>query len=382
MGKGCKSVLFSMILIIFFVIFPVTANSANGTSSKSIERPTISKESMLSLQQHKKIGPDNGEPDNKLQNRNVNQTENKIYEISVSAVGDVTIGTDETFGYSGSFVQEVDRHKGDLSYFVKDLTPIFSEDDLTIANLETTLTLSTQKATKKFRFKGDPSYVQILQLANIETVNIANNHIHDYLNKGFQDTINTLKKANVGYCGYKSSDIKTINGIKIGLLGFEGWDYSGKQEIGEAITKVRSQTDLVIVSFHWGVERANYPTEIQKNLAHYAIDQGADLILGHHPHVVQGIENYKGKYIVYSLGNFLFGGNRNPSDKDTFVFQQTFRFTDQKELLADTEMNVIPFSISSTKSRNNYQPTKLEGKEKVRVLERIRKYSKGFDVSF
>ena len=123
--------------------------------------------------------------------------------------------------------------------------------------------------------------------------------------------------------------------------------------------------------------RGNYPTEYQVNLAHSAIDNGADLVLGHHPHVLEGIEVYNGKNIVYSLGNFCFGGNSNPSDKDTMIFQQTFT-VQNGELVEDNVTNIIPCSISSDSSYNNYQPTPLEGDEADRVKGRIEEYSSGF----
>ena len=108
---------------------------------------------------------------------------------------------------------------------------------------------------------------------------------------------------------------------------------------------------------------------LQENIARYAIDNGADLVLGHHPHVLQGIENYKGKYIVYSLGNFVFGGNKNPSDKDTMIFRETFTFQEGK--LMDTKYEIIPCSLSSRTDLNDYQPTLLEGEEKTRVLKKV-----------
>ncbi len=120
-------------------------------------------------------------------------------------------------------------------------------------------------------------------------------------------------------------------------------------------------------------ERSNYPNATQLELGRYAIDQGADLVAGHHPHVIQGIEKYKGRYIVYSLANFCFGGNRNPSDKDTFIFQNAFTFKG-KELIS-VKGKVIPCQVSSVKEVNDYQPTILEGEEKERVLKRILKYS-------
>lgn len=291
--------------------------------------------------------------------------------IKISAAGDFTIGTDETFGYHGSFVHEATENG--LSHFVKGLNGIFLEDDFTTVNLETTLTTATEKAVKKFRFKGDPSYTKILSLAGIEAVNLANNHIFDYLELGYKDTMTALKNENIGYFGYEHHYITTVKDVQIATLGFEGWADTKeiRTQVERVIKSLREQgVQIILVHYHWGNERQYVPTSSQKSLAHFTIDSGADLVLGHHPHVVQGIEEYNGKFIVYSLGNFMFGGNRNPSDKDTFVFQQTFHLengvlTDQKEI------NIVPFSISSVSSRNDYQPTLLTGAEHDRVKEKI-----------
>lgn len=291
--------------------------------------------------------------------------------IKISAAGDFTLGTDESFGYHGTFVHEADQNG--LSHFVGGLNDIFKNDDLSTVNLETTLTNATRKAEKKFRFKGDPSYAKILTLAGIEAVNLANNHIHDYLQQGYEDTITTLKNENIGYFGYEHKYVTTIKDVKVGALGYEGW--ADTTEIRSRITKdiseLREQgVEIILIHFHWGVEREYVPTQSQQTLARFTIDNGADLVLGHHPHVVQGIEEYNGKFIVYSLGNFMFGGNRNPNDKDTFVFQQTFHLENGK-LTDKKEINVVPFSISSQTNRNDYRPTMLEGKEKERVKQKI-----------
>ncbi|RTR28818.1 CapA family protein [Robertmurraya yapensis] len=291
--------------------------------------------------------------------------------IKISAAGDFTIGTDESFGYNGSFVHEAD--KNGLSHFVGGLNDIFKNDDLTTVNLETTLTNASQKAVKKFRFKGDPSYVEILKLGGIESVNLANNHIHDYLQQGYDDTIKTLKNANIGYFGYDNKYVTTIKDVKIGALGYEGWADTTeiRSQVSKDIEELRNQgAQIVLVHFHWGVEREYVPTASQQSLARFTVDSGADLVLGHHPHVVQGIEEYNGKFIVYSLGNFMFGGNRNPDDKDTFVFQQTFHL-ENGELTDTKEINVVPFSISSQTNRNDYRPTMLEGAERDRVKQKI-----------
>lgn len=295
--------------------------------------------------------------------------------IKISAAGDFTIGTDESFGYNGTFVHEADQ--SGLNHFVGGLKDIFKNDDLTTVNLETTLTTATQKAEKKFRFKGDPSYVKILTLGGIEAVNLANNHIRDYLEKGYQDTMANLDKENIGYFGYDHKYLTTIKDIKIGALGYEGWNDTTeiRNRVTRDIKELREQgAQIILVHYHWGIEREYVPTAQQKSLARFTVDAGADLILGHHPHVVQGIEEYNGKFIVYSLGNFMFGGNRNPSDKDTYVFQQTFHLRNG-ELTDKKEINVVPFSISSVTHRNDYRPTMLSGSERDRVKQKI------FDVS-
>ena len=122
--------------------------------------------------------------------------------------------------------------------------------------------------------------------------------------------------------------------------------------------------------FHWGNEKEEVPDSNQTTLAHLAIDEGADLVCGHHPHVLQGIEEYKGKNIVYSLGNFCFGGNQYPSDMDTMIFQQTFT-VDQSGVKADNITNIIPCSVSSDSDYNNYQPTPANGDEATRILNKI-----------
>lgn len=312
-----------------------------------------------------------GVPKGILDEATASQKETPPVSITVSAAGDFTLGTDETFTYAGSFPDEAERNG--LAHFTKGLNGIFERDDLTTVNLETTLTEATEKAEKKFRFKGDPEYTQILTDAGIEAVNVANNHIFDYLEQGYEDTKANLKAANIGFFGYEDSFLTEVKGVKVGALGYEGWADTAeiRDQMEADIAQLREKgAAIVIIHFHWGVERSYVPEESQKTLARFAVDAGADLVVGHHPHVVQGIEEYNGKFIVYSLGNFMFGGNRNPSDKDTYVFQQTFEVKDGK-LTDGKDINVVPFSISSRTDRNDYQPTLLQGAERERVMEKI-----------
>ena len=301
-------------------------------------------------------------------------------KIVISLAGDCTLGTDESFSYVNSFPYQVKKQNEDWGYFFAGVKDIFENDDLTLVNLETTFTTAKKKAKKTFRFKGDPSYVNILKEGSVEMVNIANNHIYDYLQKGFDYTIETLEQAGILYSGEGHIAFFETKGITIASLGYCGWSTSIKDQVKRDIEDVRAKADLVIVSFHWGKDRSNYPNEIQKELGRFAIDQGADLVAGHHPHVIQGIEKYQGRYIVYSLGNFCFGGNRNPKDKDTFIFQNEFIFRDGQ--LKESQCKIIPCRISSVTHVNDYQPTVLEGEEAQRVMNRILKYSSSLEYAF
>lgn len=298
-------------------------------------------------------------------------------EITISAVGDCTIGTDTHFGYQNSFTDILDRNNRDFSYFFKGVYDELSRDDLTIANLETTLTEVGEeyRVDKKFNFKGDYDYANILREGSVDVVNLANNHMHDYGEAGYIDTKNTLDNYNIPYFGYDDYKIMNVDGIKIGLAGFNGFDIeNAKVNTKNAIDYFKNEnTNLIIMTYHWGIEREYKQNILQEELAHYAIDNGVDLVIGHHPHVLQGIENYNGKYIVYSLGNFVFGGNKNPSDKDTMIFQETFYY--ENNILVDTKIRVTPCSLSSVEDKNDYQPKVLDGDEYRRVLNKVKESS-------
>lgn len=302
-------------------------------------------------------------------------SEDEISEVRISFAGDCTLGTDESFSYTNSFPCRLEKQNFDYSYFFSKVREVFEEDDITIVNLETTFTESSGKENKKFRFRGHPSYVNILKEGRIEMVNISNNHIHDYLKRGYDDTLKTLDNAGILYCGEGYTALYAVNNIVIACMGYTGWDTAVKKTIAEDIRRLRKSAGLVAISFHWGSERSNYPNNVQKELGYFCIDQGADIVVGHHPHVIQGIERYKDRYIVYSLGNFCFGGNRNPQDKDSFIFQNIFRFSERK--LVENTGEIIPCRISSVNQVNDYQPVILQGKEKSRVLDRIFSYSAG-----
>lgn len=298
--------------------------------------------------------------------------------ITISAAGDCTLGTDEGFNYKRSFKGKYDAVQ-DPAYFFQNVQPVFAQDDLTIVNMEGTLTEETTREPKQFAFKGDAEYAKILTAGAVEAANLANNHSFDYGKKSYEDTITALEAEGISSFGYERTAVMDIKGVKVGLAGvYELAEHIDcKQDLLDNIASLKEQgAQIIIVSFHWGQEKENVPSDVQVELAHAAVDNGADLVLGHHPHVLQGIEEYKGKNIVYSLGNFCFGGNSAPSDMDTMIFQQTFTVKDGK-LQEDNVTNILPCKISSAyeKGYNNYQPILAEGEQKEKIFERLSEYS-------
>lgn len=315
-------------------------------------------------------------------------------EITISYVGDCTLGEDrDKFGYARTFDAKYDEVNDPL-YFLSKVRDIFLSDDFTLVNLEGPLTLSNEKCTleKIWHFKGNPQYAYILSLGGVDAVNLANNHLSlDYGETGYNDTIKALEDANVKYFGNNVVLIEEIKGIKFGFVGvrsmssyelMDGVNIDNqvsdeelifekpKAELNDAFDYLnKNNIDVKIVYFHWGNEREEMYNDAQRYMGRYAIDLGADFVWGSHPHILQGVEQYNGKYIVYSLGNFLYGGHKNPKDYDTAICQTTFVFKNGK--LDDIKLNMIPCLVSSSIGKNDYCPYALEGEEKNKVLDKI-----------
>ncbi|HJD36382.1 MAG TPA: CapA family protein [Candidatus Blautia ornithocaccae] len=315
----------------------------------------------------------------KQQAQEAQKKEPEKVSLTISAAGDCTLGTDENFYYATSLPAKYEAVQ-DPGYFFQKVLPVFSQDDLTIVNMEGILTAEElQREIKQFAFKGDPEYVQILTEGSVEAANLANNHSRDYGEQSYTDTIEIMENAGIPTFGYDRTALLDVKGVKVGLVGtYELADHMGcEEEMIQNIESLKEQgAQLIIASFHWGIERTNVPNEIQVDLAHSAIDHGADLVLGHHPHVLQGIETYKGKNIVYSLGNFCFGGNSGPNDMDAMIFQQTFTLEDG-ELVEDNVTSITPVKISGSWAQgvNDYQPTPVEGDIGEGIISRIEEYS-------
>ena len=359
---------------IFVLVFILILAGIRGCSNYMSSRQTAAKKTVsmnASKDNSQKASSDSQNTDSS------NATVSSPVSLTLSVVGDCTLGTDETFDYDTSLNAYYENYGAD--YFLQNVKDIFSADDLTIANFEGTLTDSDEREDKTFAFKAPASYASILTGGSVEAVNTANNHSHDYGDQSFDDTLAALDDAGIVHFGYDETAVMDVKGIKVGLVGiYELYDHlEREQQLKDNIAKVKADgAQLIVAIFHWGNETETVPDSNQTTLGRIAIDEGADLVCGHHPHVLQGIETYKGRNIVYSLGNFCFGGNSSPSDMDTMIYQQTFTI-DADGVKKDNVTNIIPCSISSAAydGYNNYQPTPAEGDEATRILGKINERS-------
>ncbi len=292
--------------------------------------------------------------------------------LTLSFAGDCTLGTDENFDYDTSFNAQF-ASVDDPAWFFANVYDIFSNDDLSVVNMEGTLSTSTYREDKTYAFEGDAEFAEVLVDGSIEAASLANNHSFDYGEDSYNDTMTALEDVGIATFGYERIAYFDIENVKIALIGTYELDegLGIESQMVSNIEQAQEQgAQIIIVFAHWGIEGDYVPDDTQVELAHAAIDAGATLVVGSHPHVIQGYEKYNGRYIVYSLGNFCFGGNSNPTDKDCMIFQQTFTVTGN-EVAEDDDINVIPCMVSSTEDYNDYQPTPATGSNKERIEEKI-----------
>ena len=296
------------------------------------------------------------------------QPSDELQAIQVSAVGDNILANGYGFGYAGTFEEYMDRAGGNLSYFFEAVQDVLATDDLTIANSENVFTTQTERVNKDsqgnraFWFRSDPASAGIYAAGSVEAVNTANNHSHDYGEAGYQESLQALAQAGVTTFGYGQAGRYEVGQTVFALLGFnalgpleEGVGMADmKAQVRTEIAAARRWADVVVVYFHWGEEMAVTANSDQTELAHFAVDCGANLVLGSHPHVLQTVETYHGAVIAYSLGNFVYGGAQTP-DRNTMILSLKVyvdRETGRFRFLRHTEIPVYVY----TGSRNQYQP--------------------------
>ena len=299
-------------------------------------------------------------------------TEPPVETFVLTFTGDSTLGIEEgLWGDSNSFVKTIGT---DYGWPYRGVAHLFTTDDCTFTNLEGVFAEKGVGVAqdKRFRFRGPLAYTQILTLGSVEAVTLANNHSYDYGEEGYISTKNALNSVGVHFAEHQSSTVFTTeSGLKIGMyaISFFMDEADLKKEIGQMR---EAGAEIIVLALHKGDEGYYSLTSEQQRIAHTAIDLGVDIVWGHHPHVLQRIEEYNGGIIYYSLGNFSFGGNRNPRDKDTAVLQQqVIREADGTVHLG--ELTIIPCRLSSVSSYNDYQPTPYEvgSVEYKRVLSKL-----------
>lgn len=296
--------------------------------------------------------------------------------------GDCTLGSNRDKWNAGySFIQTIGE---DYDYPFANVREYFENDDFTLVNLEVVLADEGNSTGKLFTFRGPTAYSQILTGSSVEGVTLANNHARDYGTAGYDSTKQTLENAGVFYVEvYSSTLIVLEDGLVVGLYAIDGSVSAiDKDKAVEGVKQLKADgAELVIVAAHWGNEGKYRPNASQQDIGKALIDAGANIIWGHHPHVLQKIEEYNGGIIYYALGNFSFGGNRSPRDMDTAIVQQeVIRQPDGTVTLG--QLTLIPCSISSEEKFNNYQPTPCEpGTEMYdRIMSKLDGSFKGADL--
>ncbi len=296
--------------------------------------------------------------------------EEKTYTFTFA--GDCTFGcTPETYYAEVGFIKTVGD---DYGYPFRNVLTYFESDDLTVVNLEGPLTDVGGRVEKAYNFRGPPAYAQILTQGSVEAVSVANNHTLDFGPLGYASTLETLERHGVPYVERDAGRLITLpDGLKVGLYGMVYYRYPTAGELQTAFSELKEQGAQIIIFLpHWGVEYSYLPNETQIQTAHDAIDAGADIVCGSHPHVLQSIERYGKGVIYYSLGNFSFGGNAEPGDYDTALIRQTLRLDETGTVTLD-DPEAIPACVSSITGRNNDQPTPYpEGSDGyIRVMEKL-----------
>ena len=295
-------------------------------------------------------------------------------QITLSFVGDVAMGTDDAIierGEGGDlFAQFYDNYGED--YFFENVKSIFEGDDLTTASLVSNLTLQTDaRYNWNPAYRAEPYYGDILAVGGIDAVTVANYHTYDYDYEGYVDTLANLDNSEVGRFGLENTMLRTLpGGISVGYVGV--WEHSSDYYETMALDNIASLKEegaqIIIVEVAWDSKNTDIPDDSQILTAHKFIDNGADLVVGVQPYILQGIEYYHDKYIVYSLGTFL-SCSEEPESMDSIIFQQTFTISG-KEVLPEADYELIPCSISSGDS-NDCCPTPLTGTEAQRIIDHI-----------
>ena len=290
--------------------------------------------------------------------------------VTVTFTGDCTLTQDYRSG-NKLFDSTVN---GDMEYCFQNCAEMFKNDDLTLINLENPVTTVTGHKDNQYIFRMDPDNLEMLTLAGIEAVNIANNHTMDFWENGLQETRDNLDAYGIIWSdSHYGATFTTDNGIVIGMVGLD--NDTNASDVSGIIRDLRDEgAAIIIASCHFGAEGTYDPTERQKKIARSLIDDyGVDIVVGTHPHRLQPIEKYNGHYIFYSLSNFCFGGNYSLSDPDSVIIQCDFLMDASGSECVDYRLRVFPYSQTSTRPGNDFcpKPYEWESDDYFRVMDRL-----------
>ncbi len=303
-------------------------------------------------------------------------SQKKENTVVFSFTGDCTFAYFNELDRKGGFVS-LYENSGSVTYPFDNVRGVFAADHMTAVNFEGTLTDSRDFADKQFYFRGKKEYAKILSHSFVEAANLANNHTLDYLQKGFEDTVMALEEEKIGLFWASEPCVRSLRTesgtISVVMLSTSSIDIKNNEKfdvLKKQIERYKAPQTIVIVNLHWGTERAVKPSDWQIKTAHELVDAGADLIVGHHPHVLQGIEKYKGVYIAYSLGNFAFGGNSMANQPETIIFRAVFD-TDSGEI-GKCSISAVPCHITSSGTViNDYKPSLRFGERGQKVIDLV-----------
>lgn len=296
--------------------------------------------------------------------------------VRLTFTGDVTLGCEEKYREEEtSFKRMADEHGYD--YFLSNVKALFELDDLTVVNLEGVLSDSkaNENTKKTYRFRGSTDYASILTGSSVELTDLANNHTHDYGERGYLDTLATLDAAGIGHFGGREVYIWRKGNVKLAFLGMSYTEENKEEKdwLKGEIARLKREQDVsaVIFLYHGGQEYGEGRNERQQKIARLSVDAGADLVVMHHPHVVQGMSVMDNRSVFYSLGNFCFGGNQRVRAMGSLIVSADLTFSDEGEYLGQ-QITLLPAHVSGLSSRNDYQPRLVSGDDVRAVMRLVR----------
>lgn len=302
--------------------------------------------------------------------------------VTISFTGDITLGSEEKFRENDNSIVKVLEQNG-TDYCLKYVKDIFEQDDLTVVNFEGVLadTAKGEYKNKTYRFRGAPEFAKVLSEAGVEVCSLANNHVMDYSQVGYDSTVAALDAEGLKHFGEDEVYITEIKGIKIGFVsGQPTYYYRVGQSGWDILTRLREEEhcQLIVYLYHGGREYGNNHAREEVVIAERAIRYGADVVVMHHPHVPYGFEIMSNRMICYSLGNFCFGGNSAIKEKRaqySFIAQFDFSFDDNGTYIGES-MRIIPCFTSADAKKNTFQPFPVYGADAAKVMKVLTKDTK------